>query len=624
MDLRHISRRDLIAEAGGDPWALNATLQNGRPAPIAALAQAFQDAGRCTAESVAAFEEARRRFEASWHRADGEHPINDLAEVQRTMQSLGAQSLQLPKIGADLEGVAAALAEAQRAAALAVWALEARLRQVDDLVGQALVLENDTSLPAEDRSALDALICALEQEAVDDTAAAVGRLRSERSGYSRTLDRSLTTLRTDGYEPTSLYSVDAAGAGNPDSPVRIPPPRSSAEEVDRWWRTLNPDQRTRLVADHPAELGNLNGVPVAARSAVNRAVMCDDLRRVEDAAARNGVSVDAVVGDPGRVGLTPLAIARYTNAWRTREGVNASEAALGRGTHPGLFLVKYLPEAFGGEGTAAIAVGNPDTAANTAVLVKGAGTGVREGTLAKPEGVRLYEESVRADGSKPTAVVTWVGYDAPDNWYDAGLREPDMARTGARAFTADMNALAVTHSGPPTHLTVVGHSYGSTVAADAATYGMHADDVVLVGSPGTDLAHSAADFHLAPGGHLYVGAASGDAVTWLPGRVTGPGLIGLSFGGLGDDPAEDGYGSTRFKAEVPGNSANPFYDHTHYFDEGSESLFSMADVVSGHGDALQHDGMTARHRGEYGVGGWADPEVVRPATTGHRHEGGHG
>jgi hypothetical protein len=373
-----------------------------------------------------------------------------------------------------------------------------------------------------------------------------------------------------------------------------------------------------LIAEHPPELGNLNGIPVAARSAVNQAAVDDDLRRVADIAARNAVSVDAVVGDPGRYGLSPLAITRYTNAWRTQQGLKASEAALGS-TGPEVFLLKYQPEAFGGEGAAAIAVGNPDTASNTAVLVKGAGAGVREGTLAKTEGVRLYQESVRADGGKPTAVVTWVGYDAPDKWYDAGLREPDMARAGARALTADMNALAVTHEGSPTHLTVVGHSYGSTVVADAATYGMHADDVVLVGSPGTDLAHSAADFHLAPGGHLYVGAASGDAVTWSPGRVTGPGLIGLNFGGLGDDPAEDGYGSTRFKAEVPGNSANPLYDHTHYFDEGSESLFSIADVASGHGDALQHDGMTARHRGEYGVGGWADPEVARPATTGHHH-----
>ena len=64
---------------------------------------------------------------------------------------------------------------------------------------------------------------------------------------------------------------------------------------------------------------------------------------------------------------------------------------------------------------------------------------------------------------------------------------------------------------------------------------------------------------------------------------------------------------------------NPVYDHLHYFDDGSESLFSISDVVTGHGDALQRDGMTARHRGEYGAGRWVDPELARTATTGHRH-----
>jgi pimeloyl-ACP methyl ester carboxylesterase len=248
------------------------------------------------------------------------------------------------------------------------------------------------------------------------------------------------------------------------------------------------------------------------------------------------------------------------------------------------------------------------------------GTGVREGTLSNPDGVRLYREANRADWGKPTAVVMWVGYDAPNTMADPGLYEPNMARTGGQFLAADVNALGVTHNGPPSHMTVVGHSYGSTVVSDAAAaYGMHSNDVVLVGSPGTDLAHSAADFQLSPGGHLYVRAASGDAVTWSPGEVRGPGLIGPVLGGLGDDPAADGFGSTRFRAENPHYTGNPIYDHSHYFDTGSESLFAISDVVSGHGDALDHDGMTARHRGEYRLPGWVDPEAARPATVGHTH-----
>jgi hypothetical protein len=619
MQLRYISNPHLIAEAGGDPWTLNETLQAGRPAQISDLAQAFHDAGRCTAESSAAFDEARRRFEASWNGVNGEHPINDFAEVHRTIGSLGWQSLQLPKIGVDLENVAAALAGAQRAGAALISTLETQLRQVDNQLGEALELEKDIGLTGDDRSALDVLIGALEQQAIDDTKSALRHLHSVRDGYSECLRRSLTTLRTDGYDPTVIQAMDSAEPpANPQEPVQLPPSGTSAEEVNRWWKTFDHEQQGRLIADHPPELGNLNGIPVDVRSRVNTAVMSDDLRRVEDVAKQNGIPVNDVLGDPGRYGLTAVAVTRYANACRTQEGLNASEDAVGRD----IFLLKYQPEAFGGQGAAAIAMGNPDTAANTAVLVPGAGSGVREGTLAKPETARLYEESARADWGKKTAVVLWVGYDAPNHWHDQGLREPGMARAGAQALAVDVNAFSGTHEGAPTHMTVVGGSYGSTVVSDAAAAdGMRADDVVLVGSPGTDLAHSAPDFHLSPGGHLYVGAASGDAVTWSPARVTGPGPIGVSFGGLGDDPSVDGYGSTRFKAEVPGNSINPVYDHLHYFDDGSESLFSIADVVSGHGDALQHDGMTARHRGEYGLGGWVDPEAGRPATTGHRHRG---
>jgi hypothetical protein len=154
---------------------------------------------------------------------------------------------------------------------------------------------------------------------------------------------------------------------------------------------------------------------------------------------------------------------------------------------------------------------------------------------------------------------------------------------------------------------------------------MRADDVVLVGCPGTDLAKSAADFHLPPDGHLFVGSASTDFVTNL-GRehLNVPGV------GLGTDPAMDGFGSTRFHAEVADWNINPINEHTSYFQKGSESLFSVADIVSGHGDALEHDGMTADHRVQPGlpfpIPGLPslpviDPEMVRTSTNDHYHSG---
>src|ERR1700743_2885368 len=138
MQLRYISIAALIAEAGGDPWAVNQSLQAGRPAQISDLAQAFHAAGRCTTESSNAFDEARRCFEASWDRDNGVNPINDSDDVQRVTKSLRTESLQLPKIGVDLENIAAALAEAQRTGATTISTLEGQLQQIENEIGQAV------------------------------------------------------------------------------------------------------------------------------------------------------------------------------------------------------------------------------------------------------------------------------------------------------------------------------------------------------------------------------------------------------------------------------------------------------------------------------------------------------
>ncbi|OBE95104.1 hypothetical protein [Mycobacterium sp. 852002-10029_SCH5224772] len=203
MQLRYISVAALIAEAGGDPWAINHSLQAGSPFQIAQLAEAFLKAGRCTAEATDAFDQARSRFDAAWNHQNGDHPINGSAEVQRVTKSLGAQSLQLPKIGADLENIAATLAEAQKTPAGQIAALESRLQQLDGFIGQAVEMEKDPTLTAEDRHALDAFIGGREDDAIRDTKAALGQLQSTRNGYSNSFQNAMGTLHADGYDLTA-------------------------------------------------------------------------------------------------------------------------------------------------------------------------------------------------------------------------------------------------------------------------------------------------------------------------------------------------------------------------------------------------------------------------------------
>ena len=215
MGLPYIDIDALIAEAGGDPWAINRSLQAGDPLQISNLAEAFREAGRCTAEADHAFEQARNRFDAAWNHQTGDHPINDSAEVQRVTQSLGAQSLQLPKIGVDLENIAATLAEAQKAAAGQIANLDSQLQELSNLLCQAAAMLQDKSLSAADVDALHAFIRTCESDALRDTKAALAQLQSIRNSYSGCLQKSLDSLHTDGYDAAPLHGLDSDGVAPP-------------------------------------------------------------------------------------------------------------------------------------------------------------------------------------------------------------------------------------------------------------------------------------------------------------------------------------------------------------------------------------------------------------------------
>jgi len=401
-----------------------------------------------------------------------------------------------------------------------------------------------------------------------------------------------------------------------------PPVLTGPEDRKTWWESLSRAVKDSLLERDPEGLGNCDGIPVADRHIANITVMTRDIDKIDRTAVDRGIPRDEILAQPERFGLNMTDVIRYGNAVRVREGLDYNRSRIGAE----VLLYLYRPREFGGQGRAAIAIGDPDSADHTAVMVPGTGNSVPNGWLVNnDEATNLYAEtSVAAGRDRTVSVLTWMGYDAPDAIVDPRVTQTALARRGGAALASDVNALNVTHRGT-THVTVIGHSYGATVVADAAAgYGMRPGDVVLVGSPGTDLAGTASDFHLPGTGRVYVGSAATDLVTNLAGLTTGP-------IGLGADPAADGFGSTRFKAEVAGWIPGSWTDHEHYFDNGSESLYSIADITSGHGTALQAHGMTAAHRdgilgplaSRLGFPDWSnpltDPELTRPATTGHHH-----
>jgi hypothetical protein len=618
VQLQHIDLGKLIAAAGGDPWKVNATIQIGSPAQISDLAQAFHQAGQSAGESEQSFQDALRRYRASWNHHDGQHPINDSAEVQGVQQNLGKQSAQLPKIAADLENIAAALAEAQRTCATLISNLESQLHALDDQIG-----EDEKHLTGQELhdASLHQQIAELDLQAIEDTRSTLAQLLSIRAGYSNYLSQAVANLRTDGYDPARIQALDGAlPTPKPQDTVPLPPPNASPEDVDRWWTSLTPEQRQRLIAEQSSAVGNLNGVPVSARSDANLLVMNQDLDRVRETASHYGVSVDDVMRDPGEYGLTATDVTRYQNADQTKQGLDHDVG--NDPLHPNpVFLFAYDPLAFGGKGRAAIALGNPDWAKNTAVIVPGTSSSGKGGWLhdGHDDALNLYAASNLADPNNPTAVIAWMGYDAPNDFSDPRIAFPELARTGGASLAADVNGLWATHIGGDQHVTVIGHSDGSTTVADAfAGSHMHANDAVLLGCPGTDLANHASDF--GSGVHVYVGDASTDPVGVL-GELHGveSSLPGAEYGmgpGLGLDPAAHEFGATRFHAEAPGFTGLDPHSHSHYYDRGSEALYSMADIASGHGDALGSDGMLAdpRHRPEVTVKlPWGPVTIQEPA-----------
>jgi hypothetical protein len=201
--LTHISIGALVGEAGGDPWQVDETMQSGDPGAIADLGRAFYNAGDCTAATYAEFEQAQARFRASWNRENGEHPINDSAEVQRATTGLMVQRDQLPAIGADLSKIAANLAEAQRFSGMQVETLNTQLHYLDALIDQALANDQDTS--------------ALEDNAISVTSSVLHQVEGLRDDYGAKLDSSLTDLRAEhGYDPAPIEDVDGDGELGPD------------------------------------------------------------------------------------------------------------------------------------------------------------------------------------------------------------------------------------------------------------------------------------------------------------------------------------------------------------------------------------------------------------------------
>ncbi|GGM42617.1 hypothetical protein GCM10011608_29120 [Micromonospora sonchi] len=358
----------------------------------------------------------------------------------------------------------------------------------------------------------------------------------------------------------------AAALGLDDSD--IPAPGSSPAEANAWWSRLSDDERQVYLTAYPQRIGALDGLPATDRDAANQ------------------LALRTFIGDNVNVHSSGQS-SQYTTALMLLDKLEAAENAP---PHKRLYLLSVDPM---GDGKAAVALGNPDTAGHTAVLVPGVGTEL-DGIRGLINRASLLQD--RAIGQDPTgppvAVVAWLGYDTPSIGTDI-VTAPfgGKSEAGARALDGFVDGLRAAHDGGHSRLTVIGHSYGSTVLGEAASTGdgLAADDIIAVGSPGMRV-DSANEFNVDPR-HVWVGAAGDDTLVARPEDnarwLTGVPLIGGwaaagAVGIHGPGPHLPEFGANVLDVDTSG--------HSGYWSPNSQILDSQAAVIIGDYDTavLEH------------------------------------
>src|SRR5262249_48189350 len=141
---------------------------------------------------------------------------------------------------------------------------------------------------------------------------------------------------------------------------------------------------------------------------------------------------------------------------------------------------------------AAVGVGDVDNAERVGVTVGGLNTRVSSSVdamvrEAEAQRGKASQLRLRAGTPNPDAVasIAWLGYDRPANRIDVAMDR--LPHRGAGPLNNFYKGLAATTNVADQHITAFGHSYGSLVTSLALQQGSPVSDVVLYGSPGTEL-----------------------------------------------------------------------------------------------------------------------------------------
>ncbi|MFI8940458.1 alpha/beta hydrolase [Streptomyces syringium] len=345
--------------------------------------------------------------------------------------------------------------------------------------------------------------------------------------------RALAMLKTDGnlkepnWADVARDTKEIQGAAGKYLKESDIPKGKTPKENAAWWGRLSQAQREEYISVHPASIGALDGLPATVRDDANRLVLAEtrgnveqQIKHLEDIEPKKyQQKINPFTGLP----IQGEEEKRY--AWLEWEkkkkalevqmkGIGAIEERFGRTGYVEREGERPVPEAYllgfdiKGIGHAAIANGNPDTAVHTAVYVPGTTTNLSTigGDMSRME--KLWSVSTDLADGDSVSTVTWLGYEAPQS---LAIDSPQhgYANDGGPKLNEFLGGLRTSHEGPTGHLTVEGHSYGSTVIGSAARQGhLPVDDIFVAGSPGMQVRH-ASQLDVTPD-HVWAAQADGN------------------------------------------------------------------------------------------------------------------
>ncbi|MCC8249421.1 WXG100-like domain-containing protein [Saccharothrix luteola] len=284
-------------------------------------------------------------------------------------------------------------------------------------------------------------------------------------------------------EATKLVA-EAAGritGGPPVGQTPGPPPGATPQEVHTWWLSLGQGERDEVVRNNPDLVRNLDGIPAEIRDQANRAVLDREITALR---AERDRLADELNRNPGLWEQEHERLTQLNDQIATLERFRPGGDLAGADPENKANRYYLLGLDTAADGKIIVSYGNPDTARNIATYVPG--------TLAELDQVGGDIDRARRmalSAGEGTAVIAWVGYDAPDNIFPAAA-SPIYADNAEQALDRFQDGLRATDTGERAHLTVVGHSYGTTVVGQTARdHGLNADDVILVSSPGAGTQH---------------------------------------------------------------------------------------------------------------------------------------